>query len=465
MSAATSSKTFGPKLIIAWAMSVVAPILIYLTPTNELYTPTMRTFLMISVTAILMIAFENVPTAAVTFLMPAAYVIFGVCTPDMAWVAWTKPVFWMVVGALLLVNILSTSGILMRISYSILKVFGKSYRRILISIAIIGVVLNVILFANAYVLLAALAVGLCDALDIKKMSKEGAGIFLIAAISGIIPGGFCYGSNLFMVQAYWSSVVETHIGWAEFTVFMLPYMIYFVLAVLLVTLLYRSERDMDSRAYAAEKLKELGTMTGNEKKAAAWIAILFAYVMYCGFTGGDCTMSFIIIPGLMMLPGIGCGDGKNVKNLDFTFILFIASCMTIGFVAGSLNFGQLVSTLSAPMVASTSPTVLTIALYWINVILNFLLTPMAIMAGFTSTFTQIAVDAGMNPLVVYAVEFLGEDQILFPYEYALYLLYFSFGFVSMKEFIKYFGLKMILGFVCLCVIFLPFWKLCGLLMM
>lgn len=434
-------------------------------PTTELFTSSMRTFLMISVTAIIMIAFENVPTPAVTFLMPAAYIVFGVCTPDQAWVAWTKPVFWMVVGALLLVNVLSTSGILMRISYNILKAFGKSYRRILASIAIIGVVLNVILFANAYVLLAALAVGLCDALDIKKLSKEGTGIFLVAAISGIIPGGFCYGSNLFMIEAYWSSVIETHTGWAQFTAFMFPYMIYFALAVGLVMLLYRSDRDMDSRDYARKKLEELGPMTITEKKATAWIVVLFAYVMFCGFTGRDCTMSFIIIPGLMLLPAIGCGDGKNVKNLDFTFILFVASCMTIGFVAGSLNFGQLISTLSAPMVESTTPTFLTIALYFLNIILNFLLTPMAIMAGFTGTFTQIAVDAGMNPLVVYAVEFLGQDQILFPYEYALYLLYFSFGFISMKEFIKYFGLKMILGFLCLILLFIPFWKLVGVFMM
>ena len=87
------------------------------------------------------------------------------------------------------------------------------------------------------------------------------------------------------------------------------------------------------------------------------------------------------------------------------------------------------------------------------------------MAGFTSSYAQIAVDAGMNPLVIYSVMTLGLDQIVFPYEYALYLMYFSFGYISMKEFIKYFSVKLVLGFVCLCLLMIPFWKLTGLFMM
>lgn len=110
--------------------------------------------------AILMIAFENVPTAAVTFLLPCLYIVFGVAAPDVAWSSWTKPTFWMVVGALLMVNVLETSGLLQRISFSILKLTGGSYVSILIGIALIGTVLNIILFGNAYVLLAGLAYGL-----------------------------------------------------------------------------------------------------------------------------------------------------------------------------------------------------------------------------------------------------------------------------------------------------------------
>ncbi len=459
------SMKLSPKSIFAWILTIGFPLGIFMIPTSELFTDTMRTFLMITVAAIIMIAFENVPTPAVTFLLPVAYVVLNITTPDIAWSSWAKPVFWMVVGALLFVNVLETSGLLQRISFNILRMMGGSYVKLLLGLALIGTFLNIILFGNAYVLLAGIAYDLCKALDLKPLSVQGTAIFLIAAISGIIPTCCFYGANLFMIEAYWSSVIETHTGILDFTFFNIPFILYFFLAIVLVIIMYPSKEKVDARGYATEELKKLGAMTLIEKKAVVWIVILFAYVMYCGFTGGDSTMAFIIIPGCMLLPAIGCGDGNNVKNLDLTFILFVSACMSIGFVAASLNFGALISALSMPLIASSTPTVITIVIYWINVILNFLLTPMAVMAGFTSSYAQIAVDAGMNPLVIYSVMTLGLDQIVFPYEYALYLMYFSFGYISMKEFIKYFSVKLVLGFVCLCLLMIPFWKLTGLFMM
>ena len=84
------------------------------------------------------------------------------------------------------------------------------------------------------------------------------------------------------------------------------------------------------------------------------------------------------------------------------------------------------------------------------------------MSGFTSTYAQIALNAGINPYVIYDVIQLGCDQILFPYEYALYMLYFSFGFIKMQDFIKYFGAKMVLATLVLAFVMVPFWKITGL---
>lgn len=165
--------------------------------------------------------------------------------------------------------------------------------------------------------MAGLAYGLCKALNLEKFSKEGTGIFLVAAIAGIIPTGFAYGANLFMIEAYWSSVIETHIGWSEFTFFMIPYMIYFALAVVLVIFMYRSKRDLDSKAYAAAELEKLGKMTANEKKAIAWLILMFSYVIYTGFTGGDCTFAFILIPGFMLLPLGWLRHRRKCKKFGF----------------------------------------------------------------------------------------------------------------------------------------------------
>lgn len=454
------------KTIFAWLLTIGLTLGVYCIPVSEIFTEQMRTFLVITIFAILTIALETLPKSAITILLPVAYILTGLADASLAWFPWTMPTVWMIIGALLLVNVLESSGILLRISYRIIIALGGSYKGLILGIGVLGTVLNVILFGNAYVVLAGLAYGLCQALDLKKFSKEATGIFLSAAISGIIPTIFCYGSNILMLEGIGEPVVgPMRIGYLEFTFLNIPVILYFIAALFLILIMFKADRHINGKDYFTEKLAELGVMTANEKRAAAWIVILFAYVMACGIFGWDSTWAFIIIPAMMILPGIGCGTEEDVKRLDFTFILFVASCMAIGFVAQSLGFGDLVAQLSEPMTSGASPSIVVFLVYLINVILNFLLTPMAIMAGFTTSYLHIGQAFGINPYVTYSVMLLGTDQILFPYEYALYLMYFSFGFIHMKDFVRYFGMKMILCAVMLPLIIIPFWKITGLFFM
>ncbi len=454
------------KKLLMWLLCVGLPLAIWMIPTTEAFTPQMRTFLVVTVFAILVIALEPIPKTSITFLLPVVYVLLGLADAATAWYPWTMPTVWMVIGALLLVNTLDSSGILLRISYKIIMTVGGSYKGLVLGMCALGVVLNVILFGNAYVVLAGLAYGLCRALNLPKFSKEATGIFIAAAIGGIIPGGFCYGANILMLEAYGEPVVgPMRIAAFDWVFFNIPMIIYYILAAFLILLLFKNTTEISGREYFKTKLSELGAMTATEKKAVAWIVILFVYVIYCGIVGADCTWGFIIIPALTTIPGIGCGSEDDVKRLDFTFILFIASCMSIGFVASALGFGPFIANLTTPLTQNATPEIVTVLLYAINVLLNFLLTPMAIMAGFTTTFLEIATSVGINPYVVYAIEAFGLDQILFPYEYALYMLYFSFGFISMKDFVKYFGAKMVMCALIVPFVAIPFWKITGLFFM
>lgn len=451
------------KTLLMWAINLGLPLLICLIPVTDLFTAQMKTFLIITVFAILAIALETLPQSGVTFLLPAAYILFGLADASLAWYPWTMPTVWMIIGALLLVNTLESSGVLMRISYKIILMVGGSYKGLILGLGLLGTILNIILFGNAYVILAGLAYGLCKALNLEKFSKEATGIFIAAAIGGIIPPVFCYGSNVLMLEGIGASVVgEMHISYLAYTFLNIPVILYFIAALFLILFMFKATKNISGKAYFQEKLSEMGAMTSAEKKAVVWLVILFVYIMYCGIKGTDCTFAFIVLPALMTMPAIGCGSEKDVKRLDFSFILFVASCMSIGFVAQALGFGPLITSLAAPLTANASPNVVVYLIYVLNIILNFLLTPMAIMAGFTPTFLQIAGEFGINPYVIYSVIGMGCDQILFPYEYALYMMYFSFGFIHMKDFIKYFGAKMLLCCIMVAVVFIPFWHITGL---
>lgn len=456
---------FSPQKIIVWLCSLGIPALILCIPTTELFTTDMRLFLVITTMAILFFAFGNVNQSAVAFSLPVAYVLFGIADTATAYQPWTMTTLWMVAGSTILVNVLNSSGILERISYKIILLTGGTYRGIIFGLGILGIILNIILFGVGYVPLAAIAYGLCRTMELGK-SKAAAGIFLAAAVSGLIPGICCYGVYIIMLEGFGAPVTgPMSIGWLDFTFMNLPLFLYFFLALVLVLVMFKSDRTFNTKAYFVQKAAELGPLTAKEKKAAFFIIVLLAYVISCGFTGLDSTWAFIVIPMLMFLPGIGIGTEKNFQEFDFGFILFFAGCMAVGIVAGGLGFGQLVTVLTEPLISSQPPGILIMLICLVNIVLNFLLTPMAIMAGFTPTFVQLGLNAGINPYIIYIVEACGADQIIFPYEYPLYMFFFSFGFISMKDFIKYFSAKMVLSVLVIALIAIPFWKLTGLLML
>lgn len=137
--------------------------------------------------------------------------------------------------------------------------------------------------------------------------------------------------------------------------------------------------------------------------------------------------------------------------------------MTIGMVATELGFGQILADMLFPYLYQMHETVLLGAVWLVAVIVNFLLTPLAAMASLGAPLAQLAQTLGINPQPVLYSFFQGLDQILLPYEYALYLISFSYGMMSLKDFVKGLAMKMAVAFLYLMVIGIPYWHLIGLL--
>ena len=67
----------------------------------------------------------------------------------------------------------------------------------------------------------------------------------------------------------------------------------------------------------------------------------------------------------------------------------------------------------------------------------------------------------INPQALYILIKHACDQVILPYEYAQYLIYFSFGLIPLKDFMKLQGVKMIVSFFFVLLILLPFWRVIG----
>jgi di/tricarboxylate transporter len=136
--------------------------------------------------------------------------------------------------------------------------------------------------------------------------------------------------------------------------------------------------------------------------------------------------------------------------------------MSIGAASNVLGIGKIIAGYATPAMEAGS-TGLTLILVWVlSVVSNFIMTPLAIWAAFTAPLAEIALSLDINPFSFYYIIHIATNQIILPYEYALVLIYFSFGLIRLQDFVKFFSLKMMFNIIFIVVIMIPYWKFIGL---
>ena len=116
-----------------------------------------------------------------------------------------------------------------------------------------------------------------------------------------------------------------------------------------------------------------------------------------------------------------------------------------------------------PLVKSSGSTVTLAFVWFLTVAANFLMTPLAIWAALSAPLAKLAISLGIDPRAFFYTIFQGTDQIILPYEYILVLIFFSFGLIRVRDFARFFSIKMVFNIVFITVIMVPYWKLIGLL--
>ena len=147
--------------LIKWIVTIAFPLAFLLIPINDVYTLPMRSFFVITVFSLCIIAFELVDLMIIAALMPALWIAFKVAPTATAFSAWTSTTPYMCMGAFMLAAILEDCGLLKRISYWIMTKTGDNYLMLLLGVFLAGLALSILTFGSAYIVMAALCYGLC----------------------------------------------------------------------------------------------------------------------------------------------------------------------------------------------------------------------------------------------------------------------------------------------------------------
>lgn len=454
--------------IIKWLVTIGVPLCLFLIPETETYSYNVKMFLVVTVLGILMVAFEQVHLMAVSMLFPIGYIISGLVPMDVAYSAWLQTMPLVVIGGYMIAMVLNRVGLLKRMAYwCFIRVRG-SYYGLLYSVFIVGCILNTVTGGNAWVMMAAFTFGLCMGFDLGK-SIDSAIIMLVGGLSAGASCMFIY--SPYFMNLLWNAANKTlpegaeqyGATWLEFFWQNIPYLIFCLVFIFVLPKIFKPKKKLPGVEYFKEEYAKLGKMSRDEKIGAAFTIALIVFMMTGNIHGIALDWGFIVLPWLMFFPGIKIATEEDVKGVDWSMVFFCIACLSIGTVSSYLGIGELVAKLLVPVLSDMNSSVVLVAIYVLVAGLNFLLTPLAILAGFSEPIAQIAAGLGMNPVGAMYTMFMGADQVLLPYEYLTYMIFYSFGLIKLVDFMKILGFKMIAATVVLVAVMIPWWHIVGVL--
>lgn len=175
-----------------WEVSIILPLLICLIPLSEVYTAELRIFFIVTLFAILLIAFDLVDSLIAAVVLFMGYSVTGICDAAIVFSAWSNDVAWMIIGSLIFAAALNETGIMKRFAYALILKLGGSYTKMLWAIYFVGVIISLLTSVTGFPLMAAIAFAICKGLGYPLGSKESNGVALAAMAGAVCPFAWLY---------------------------------------------------------------------------------------------------------------------------------------------------------------------------------------------------------------------------------------------------------------------------------
>lgn len=451
------------KSLVSWIVTLGLPLIILLIPTTEAFTSDIRTFFAITIMGIAMFCFDEMENAIAGILMMLLYIVAGIAPSATVFSAWTNDIPWYILATLLLVNILEDTTILKRIAYHCIIAAGGTYTGIVFGITLTAI-LAIIIIPGTWtsMAVAAITLSIIKSLDL-PVGKASGGILLAACFGFHIASGFVYSPSGIQMFLDMSKSVEgidaaaLNTNFIDYFIQDLPLVILPFLMAFIISKLMKPERPINGKEYFKGQLKELGPMSKNDKKVLVVLLVLLAYLLSNRWTGWSMLYGFLLAPIVCYLPGIKVGKVEHFRKVNFNVIFFIVACLSIGTVAAYCGAGQFIVDIITPLLSNTSTYGFLAIVFVFGILINFVLTPMAAMSSIMPLLSGVALAIGVTPLATTYAFYLGLDQLILPYEIGTYLIFYSMGYVSLKDFAKCSGIKMAVTTVFALAVMIPWW--------
>lgn len=394
------------------------------------------------------------------------YSATGICDVATVFSAWSNDVAWMIIGSLVFAAALNETGIMKRFAYALILKLGGSYIKMLWAIYFVGVIISLLTSVTGFPLLAAIAFAICKGLGYPLGSKESNGVALAAMAGSVCPFAWLYNPINAGVGDAVLKLINPDLGitWISYLQISWPWFIFDLLWMILLTKVFFKSTGADIKAdFFKTELGKMGQISNAEKKALVLTIIIVLYMIISSFTGWKTAYGFSLIAWAVFLPGVNLANGDTLKKVNFGVVFFTVACIAIGNVGNALGVGELINTLVNPLLGNVSKAGFIGGVWGISTVSNFLLTPVAVSTALGVPLMQIGASLGVDPVATLFTIMMNTSNVFMPHENTAYLLFFAFGLMMMKDFIKYNAIRMIGHLIFMMVIIVPYWYLIGIL--
>ena len=381
---------------------------------------------------------------------------------------------WIVLSGFILSTAMEVSGLAHRIAFWIVEALGGDPNRVVLSVALANLAiapLSPSTTAKAFMILP-ICDGLIEAFEVKKGSRYGAAVMLMAmAANNIASTAFLTATVPNPISAgYIREASGINLGWPEWLKMALPLTaIILVSAWLVCRLLFKPEvkKSPEAMARIRELTGKLGPMSRQEKLVSVVFSIslvLWITERQHGLNGG---LISLVLCLLLFLPGIGVlGIGGFAHKVPWGSIVLFAASM---FLARAVTRWRALDPIAAGIFHLFNLSKLsTFSFIALMVLLSMLLH-----IAFTSTslygVVMVPIAIGLAELkglslglLAIPVAFLTPLALILPVNTIPNIIFFSSGYFTQKQMFVYGVIVSLVSVIVILLVGLPIWSLQGL---
>lgn len=316
--------------------------------------------------------------------------------------------FLQITGMMVLGVSIESTPLAKRISFFILKQFGRKPVQMIIAVGIMSTILSAFISNTCViVIMGAILNNMLLAMGEKPgESTVGKAVMLVMCMGAMLGGAVLICGNP-VGNSMSLQLMETSSGytvsfaqWAAygvpcFIVCIIPFCMFYVWAFKVKGAKFNAL----PKEYYDEKLKELGPFGGSE---ARWIIYVILMVVLL-LKGMSSSVAPLIVAFLTTLPVIGCGNARDIwKKMPFELLFSMSLIPIMGKLITSTGASKFLGTLLIPVLKGLPPLVFSMVVALLaGIAVNFLLNAAsAVGPMFLAIVPPICLQLGYNPAVV-----------------------------------------------------------------